>query len=122
MFPSRAGPVAQSVEQLTFNQQVAGSIPAGLTRFQQIRLAGGVCRHNLRERHTEVVMRLLQCASSERLWLGRTLRVYPPGSADSGGAGDCGTTPPRRENMRGRIEKYPYSSGGSQCSDTSIRH
>ncbi len=25
------GPVAQSVEQLTFNQWVAGSIPAGLT-------------------------------------------------------------------------------------------
>ncbi len=33
MFPSpqRFGPVAQLVEQLTFNQLVAGSIPAGLT-------------------------------------------------------------------------------------------
>lgn len=27
------GPVAQSVEQLTFNQLVAGSIPAGLTNI-----------------------------------------------------------------------------------------
>ena len=27
------GPVAQSVEHLTFNQMVAGSIPAGLTTF-----------------------------------------------------------------------------------------
>ncbi len=90
MFPSRAGPVAQSVEQLTFNQQVAGSIPAGLTRFQQIRLASGVCRHNLRKRHTEVVMRLLQCASSERLWLGRTLRVYPQEAQIQGERGIAG--------------------------------
>ena len=28
---TRLEPVAQSVEQLTFNQRVAGSIPAGLT-------------------------------------------------------------------------------------------
>ena len=31
--PTGGGPVAQSVEHLTFNQMVAGSIPAGLTTF-----------------------------------------------------------------------------------------
>ena len=33
--PLPGGPVAQLVEQLTFNQQVAGSNPAGLTRISR---------------------------------------------------------------------------------------
>jgi hypothetical protein len=35
IFPSRCGPIAQLVEQLTLNQRVAGSSPARLTKTPQ---------------------------------------------------------------------------------------
>ncbi len=80
MFPSpqRVGPVAQLVEQLTFNQLVAGSIPAGLTSvFLRSRVASFVQIRFLAFSHSSTRSAI---SSGERLAPRRWI------SGDSGGS------------------------------------